>query len=70
MYGNSLPGYDAWLEQPYTDAARRAAAAEAAVEELGLSDEEADTFDYDAYLADREADEGDRLFDEQRESRL
>ena len=52
MYGNSLPGYDAWLEAPYVDAARREAYEEEIIEKLGLTEEEAADFDFDQYEED------------------
>ena len=44
-----LPGYDAWLEAPYVNAARQEAYEESVIEELGLTDEEAAEFDFAAY---------------------
>ena len=45
--------YDAWLERPYVEAAERADRIEAAIEELGLTDEEADDYDFDTYFAEQ-----------------
>ncbi len=57
MYGtNSLPNYDAWLERPYQEAYARSEREEAIIEELGLTEEEAATFDFDAHIADAEGD--------------
>ena len=59
-----LPNYDAWLEQPYVDAAKYADAIERAAEELGLTDEEADEYDWDAYFSELEDDFDEPDFDD------
>jgi hypothetical protein len=47
--------YDDWLERPYQEAYARAEAHEAVAEELGLTEEEIETFDFDSYIAERDA---------------
>jgi hypothetical protein len=64
MYSNSLPGYDSWLEAPYVDAARYADECERVAELLGLTDEEAEEFDFDAYFAEQEDDFDEPDFDD------
>ena len=51
-----MSSYDAWLEAPYQEAYARDEAIEQAIETLGLTDEEAETYDFDQYFADLEQD--------------
>ena len=64
MSNYSLPGYDAWLERPYVDAAIYAERIERAAEELGLTDEEADAYDWDSYFSDLESEYDEPDFDD------
>jgi hypothetical protein len=51
---DTLPGYDAWLEAPYHEAEKAAAAEEQIIEalivELELDDDEIDGFDFGPYI--------------------
>jgi hypothetical protein len=60
----SLPGYDAWLEAPYVEAAKWDEAVERAIEDLELSEEEAETFDFGRYFEELEADNFDEPDDD------
>jgi len=59
-----MQGYDAWLEAPYQEAAAYAEAIERAAEELGLTDEEASEYDWDAYFSELESDFDEPDFDD------
>lgn len=62
MYGNSLPGYDAWLERPYTDAAQYEDDIEQAIIDLGLTEEQAETYDFDAYFEELYAEQDEAMY--------
>jgi hypothetical protein len=53
---DAFAGYDAWLERPYVEAAIRGDAIEKAIEDLGLTEEEAEDYDFDSYFAELEDD--------------
>ena len=59
-----MSSYDSWLEAPYQEAAAYGEAIERAAEELGLTDEEAESYDWDTYFAELEDDFDEPDFDD------